>query len=138
MPETLRLLIENWVKQHGCTCYKLQSGYLSKTDLQKGDYNFKNAVIFVYDFSVNGIITDTTKLNKGLLTVENYENYVQFHKIVDIVDNGTIQRAKSDFVFKIQDAVKFTLEEGPEAMFQKIYNCCLKYVAVQSDSKCNC
>lgn len=137
MPETLRLLIENWVKGHGCSCYKLQSGYLTKTDLQKADWNFKQAVIFVYDFSANGIITDTSKLNNGLLTVESNNNFVQYGKIVDVFDNGTIQRVNSNFCYKIENGVRFTLEEGAGAMFQKIYTASLKYVAIQPDCNCN-
>lgn len=137
MPEVLRLLIENWANEYGCSCYKLQSGYLSKEDLEQGQLNFKNAVLFVYDFSCNGIITDTEKLmNKNLLTVSSNNVFVQYNKIVNIDDNNTIQHASSNFCYKIDSAVKFSLQEGAGAMFQKIYNCSLKYVAVQNN--CNC
>lgn len=138
MPEVLKLLIENWAKVQGCSCYKLQSGYLSKEDLLQGEFNFKNSVIFVYEFSVNGIITDTEKLiNKNLLTVSSDNVFVQYHKIVDIHDNGTIQQANSDYVFKIDSGVNFSLQEGAGAMFQKIYNASLKYVAIQQECTCN-
>lgn len=137
MPETLRLLIESWARENGCNCYKLQSGYLSKEDLQKPDWNFKNAVIFVYSFRANGIITDTQKLSKGLLTVESDNNFVQYHKIVNIDDNTTIQQAYSDFCYKIDSGARFTLEEGAGAMFQKIYTAALQYVAIQPNCTCN-
>lgn len=138
MPEVLRILIENWAKQQGCSCYNLQSGYLNKEDLQDGFLNLKNAVFFVYNFACNGIITDTEKLiNKNLLTVTSNNIFVQYHKIVDITDGGTIQRANSDFVFKLDSGVNFSLQEGPGAMFQKIYNASLKYVAVQQECTCN-
>lgn len=138
MPEVLRLLIENWTKENGCNCYRLQSGYLSKDDLLQGQLNFKNAVIFVHSLSVNGIITDTEKLqNKNLLTVSSNDVFVQYHNIVDIIDNGTLQQAKSDYVFRIDSNVHFLLQEGANAMFQKIYTASLQYVAIQPDCNCN-
>lgn len=136
MPETLRLLIENWAKENSCNCYDLQTGYLTKQDLQKGSWNYKNAIVFVYGFRCNGIITDTSKLTGALLDVKSIENYIQYKDIVNIIDNGSIQRAESDFCFRLQNGVTFKLSEGSESMFSKIYNCSLHYVVLQPNCTC--
>lgn len=136
MPETLKLLIEAWAKKNNCSCYELQTGYLTKEDLLQGSFNFKNAVVFVYAFKCNGIIANTNSLSLPLLTVQTLENYVQYEKICTVDDGGNIQHAESDFVFKIDNGARFKLSEGAAAMFVKIYSCSLHYVVLQQNCTC--
>lgn len=136
MPETLRLLIENWAQQNGCDCYEMATGYLSKDEILKGSWNFKNAVVFIYGFSATGVIVDTDKLTQPLLTVETPEHTIQYHKIATVTDNGTIQQASSNFCYRVENSLKLELSEGAYAMFAKIYSCNLQYVVLQQ--KCNC
>ena len=137
MPDTLKILIENFYKQHKCDCYEISTGYLNKEDLLQGAWNFKESVVFVTGFSACGVIPSTAGLSKPLLTVDTPNNYIQYEKIANITDSGTIQTAHSDFVYRIDNGAKFTLSEGADAMFAKIYSCSLQYVVLQPIN-CRC
>lgn len=137
MPDTLRILIDNYYSQQNCDCYDISTGYLNKEDLLQGTWNFKNSVVFVTGFSACGVIPTTAGLSKPLLTVDTQNHYIQYEKIADITDSGTIQRAESRFVYRIDNGARFSLAEGDEAMFAKIYSCSLQYVVLQPRN-CNC
>lgn len=121
--------IKNYCKANGIINYATKSRVLTKEDFAKPQ-SFAPGIAFFYRLSVCGVVESVSNLTETFLTASTPTDFFDFGKIAEIHDNGTIQSAKSDFIFVCDNTLSLNLKEGENALFSQIYNAQLFYIYV--------
>ena len=120
--------IKLYAKNHNIERYALKSKVLYKSDLAN-PVPMSGGVGFFYDIYAIGQIANYADLSKFFLIGQTNTDFWDFTKIVKIQDFNTVQAVNSDFIFTVENEVRFNLYEGTaDAMFQSIINVALKYM----------
>lgn len=119
--------IKNYSKVHGIKNYSLKSKVLTKADFAN-THSFAPGIAFFYRLSVCGEIDDVNNINSKFLTINTPTEFFDMSKIVDIVDNVTLQHAESNFIFVSDNMLTLELSEGANCLFSKIFNAKLFYM----------
>lgn len=123
--------IKRYCKVNGIENFGTKSRVLTKEDFAK-PLSFAPGVAFFYRLSACGVIESVNNLTESFLTASTPTEFFDFAKIAEIHDSGTIQHAKSDFIFVCDNILKLNLKEGANALFSQIYNIQLFYLYVTS------
>lgn len=123
--------INNYCKVNGIGNFEIKSRVLTKEDFAK-KLTFAPGIAFFYRLSACGVIESVNNLTESFLTASTQTDFFDFGKIAEIHDNGSIQSAKSDFIFMCDNMLDLKLHEGENALFSQIYNIQLFYMYVYS------
>lgn len=124
----LTAIIENWAQNHGIKAYTLRHETLTKEQFASRLVCTPGCAFF-YKFEADGEINHTADLSLPLFQIKTHDDYLDLGVMVMRNDNGTIQKAESNFCFVCDNEAKFTLHEGDlQSQFASIFNACLHYV----------
>lgn len=111
--------IENYCRVHNINAKSFKSSVLTKDKLSE-KLTFAPGIAFFYKLRVTGEIQNIANFGKPFMTVDTQTDYWDFSKIGNVYDDGAIQHVESDFPFIADNMMTVNLEEGANALFQRI------------------
>lgn len=121
--------IENYCKIHGIKAKSFKSSVLTKDKLSEKQ-TFAPGIAFFYKIRVTGEIQNIANMGRPFLTVDTQTDFWDFAKIGNVYDDGVIQHVESDFPFIADNMMTVNLEEGANALFQRIDSVQMFYIYV--------
>ncbi len=121
--------IENYCRVHDIKDKSFKSSVLTKDKLSE-KLTFAPGIAFFYKLRVTGEIQNIANFGKPFMTVDTQTDYWDFSKIGNVYDDGAIQHVESDFPFIADNMMTVNLEEGANALFQRIDSVQMFYIYV--------
>ena len=121
--------IENYCRVHNIKAKSFKSSVLTKDKLSE-KLTFAPGIAFFYKLRVTGEIQNIANFGKSFMTVDTQTDYWDFSKIGNVYDDGAIQHVESDFPFIADNMMTVNLEEGANALFQRIDSVQMFYIYV--------
>lgn len=121
--------IENYCRVHNIEAKSFKSSVLTKDKLSE-KLTFAPGIAFFYKLRITGEIQNIANFGKPFMTVDTQTDYWDFSKIGNVYDDGSIQHVESDFPFIADNMMTVNLEEGANALFQRIDSVQMFYIYV--------